>query len=234
MKTSGKLGIFVSILILAAMACALGGNGDNPDNPGGNSGGNSGGDTGGLFGSSANILFEDDFSNPESGWDRYSDAEGLTDYDNGAYKIAVYTDTLFYWANPYQTFGDVIVEVQGMKVSGGDDMQYGIICRHQDIENWYALVISGDGWAAIRKRYLGSDLDYIVDWTQTASVNTGNATNNLRAECVGSRLSLYVNGTLALEINDADLVSGDVGLIAGTFDQMDTEVLFDNFVVRQP
>lgn len=232
MKNSIKLGIFVSILVLAAMACAtLGGNGGDT----GNTGGNTGGNDGGLFGGgSADILFEDDFSNPNSGWDRYSDGEGYTDYDNGAYKIGVYSDTLFYWANPYENFGDVVVEVQGMKTSGGDDMQYGIICRHQDIENWYALVISGDGWAAIRKRYLGSDLDYIVDWTQTASVNTGNATNNLRAECVGTRLSLYVNGTLAVEINDADLTSGDVGLIAGTFEQPDTEVLFDNFVVRKP
>ena len=74
----------------------------------------------------------------------------------------------------------------------------------------------------------------IRDRVQTDAVNAGNSTNNLRAECVGSRLSLYVNGTLVIEANDADIASGDVGLMAGTFDQSSTEVLFDNFVVRKP
>jgi len=220
-----KLSLFISILMLAAMACATltGGGGNGGDTSGGGS--TSGG---------ANILFEDDFSSTSSGWDRYSDEEGVTDYENGAYKIGIYTDTLFYWANPYKDFDDVSVEVQAQKVSGGDDMQYGIICRHLDVDNWYVLVISGDGFAAIRKRYQGNDLEYIADWVEVSAVNTGNATNNLRAECVGSRLSLYVNGTLAVETHDSDISSGDAGLLAGNFDQTSTEVLFDNFVVRKP
>jgi len=223
MKRTLKLGILISVLMLAALACATLTNG---------------GDVGVNDGSSpadtANILFQDDFSNENSGWDRYSDEEGYTDYENGTYKIGVYTDTMFYWANPYESFNDVIIEVQAMKISGGDDMQYGIVCRHLDVDNWYVLVISGDGYASIRKRFQGSELDYIADWVQDPSVNTGNSANELRAECVGSRLALYVNGDLAIEINDSDIPSGDVGLMAGTFDQASTEVLFDNFVVRMP
>jgi len=217
MKRTLKLGVLVSILMLAALACATfsSSGGDSTD-------------------SGADILYEDDFSNPDSGWDRYSDEEGYTDYENGAYKIAVNTDTMFYWANPYESFNDVIVEVQAQKVSGGDAVQYGIICRHQDVDNWYLLMITADGYGAIRKRYQGSDLEYILDETPVDSINTGNETNNLRAECVGSRLSLYVNGVLAVETNDSDITSGDVGLLAGTFDVPSTEVLFDNFVVRKP
>lgn len=218
MKTNTKLAVIIAILILTSLACAtLTGLGD-------------GGDTAGQ----ANILFEDDFSNPGSGWDRYEDSEGVTDYSDGTYKIALFTDEMFYWANPYQNFTDVIVEVQAMKVSGGEDMQYGIICRHADIDNWYALVISADGYAAVRKRIQGNDLDYIAEWVQVPSVNTGNATNNLRAECIGNRLALYVNGSLAIETTDSDISSGDAGLMAGTFEQGSTEVLFDNFRVINP
>jgi len=224
-KRNTKLLIFIGVIVISLLACSTFSSG------GSNSGNTTGNDTGSE---PANILFEDDFSNSNSGWDQYSDDAGLTDYENGAYKIGIYTDTYFYWANPYQNFGDVIVEVEAQKTSGGDDMQYGIICRHLDVDNWYALVISGDGFAAIRKRYQGSDLDYIADWVEVGAINTGNSTNNLRAECVGSRLSLYVNGTLAVEANDGDISSGDVGLMAGTFDQSSTEVLYDNFVVRKP
>ncbi|MBN2044111.1 MAG: hypothetical protein JW757_03745 [Anaerolineales bacterium] len=211
-----KLALFISVIAIAALACSFGA------------------EDSGSTGGGADILFEDDFSNPESGWDRFNDGEGYTDYENGTYKIGVYTDTLFYWANPYRNFNDVIIEVQAQKITGGDDMQYGIICRHEDVDNWYAMIISGDGYAAIRKRYQGSELEFITDWAQVSAINTGNAANNLRAECIGNQISLYVNGTLAVSVVDSDLTSGDAGLMAGTFEQTSTEVLFDNFVVRKP
>ena len=183
---------------------------------------------------SGNVLFQDDFSNPESGWDRYDDTDGLTEYVDGAYLIGVYTDTYFYWANPYRTFQDVIIEVDAEVLTTEEDNQYGIVCRHADVDNWYLLVISGDGYAAIRKRYLGGDLEYLADWVVSEAINTGMAANQLRAECVGDRFSLYVNGILAVEAFDSDILTGDVGLLAGTFSANQTEVLFDNFVVSSP
>ncbi len=228
MKRNLRLFLFIAVIGLTVLACSLGD---------GNSGGNTsgGGDTGSGGSTTANIVFEDDFSDTNSGWDRYTDSSGTTDYANGAYKIAVNTDTFFYWANPYQNFGDVIVEVEAQKTSStGDDIQYGIICRHTDVNNWYVLIVKADGQAAIRKRYQGGDLTFIADFVDAPSVNTGNSTNLLRAECIGSRLALYVNGQLAVEVNDSDITSGDAGLLAGTFSASSVEVLFDNFVVRKP
>jgi len=182
----------------------------------------------------SNVLFQDDFSNPESGWDRYDDSDGVTDYMNGAYMIGVYTDTYFYWANPYRTFQDVVVEVDAELMTSEEDNQFGIICRHADVDNWYVLVVSGDGYASIRKRFLGGELEYIADWEESEAINTGMAPNRLRAECVGNRLSLFVNGVLAVEAFDSDISTGDVGLLAGTFSATQAEVLFDNFIVSSP
>jgi hypothetical protein len=209
MKLTFKLSLFILVLAIGTLACSLGS-------------------------SEGNILYEDDFSNDSSGWDVYSDEDGATEYYEGVYRITVNTESMFYWANPYQNFEDVIIEVTASKSTGGDDMQYGIICKHTDIDNWYALIITADGYAAIRKRYQGSDLDFITDFVEAPMVNTGRATNSLRAECVGSRLALYVNGELAIETNDSDLTGGDAGLMVGTFEQPFAEALFDNFVVRKP
>ena len=217
MKNKIKILAFFIVLALAILACSA------------FSGGSDTGSSG-----DANILFEDDFSRESSGWDRENYGDGITDYDNGAYKISIYTDSLFFWASPYQDFDDVIVEVQAQKTSGEDDMQYGLICKHQDVENWYALIVTADGFAAIRKRYAGGELDFITDWAEVPGLNTGNGTNLLRAECIGDRLALYVNGELAIETYDSDITSGDAGLIAGTFEQPSAEVMFDNFIVRQP
>ena len=180
------------------------------------------------------LLFADDFSNTGSGWDRYSDTEGITDYQDGVYKIGVNIDTYFYWANPYRSFQDVIIDVEAEMITDEEDNQFGIICRHADVDNWYALVISGDGFAAVRKRFQGNDLEMLSEWIPNQAINTGLSSNQLHAECIGNRLALFVNGVLVVEAFDSDIPAGDVGLIAGTFSAPKTEVLFDDFAVFSP
>jgi hypothetical protein len=40
-----------------------------------------------------------------------------------------------------------------------------------------------------------------------------------------------VNGQQVLSATDSSLTSGDIGLIAGTYDEGNVDVLFDNLVV---
>jgi hypothetical protein len=68
----------------------------------------------------------------------------------------------------------------------------------------------------------------------TDVVRQGNATNRIQAHCDGSTLRLVVNGELLAETMDEDLTSGDVGLLAGSFQNPGTDILFDNFVVLEP
>ncbi len=184
-------------------------------------------------------LYADDFSDPASGWDQYSYDEASADYQDGQYKITVNSDLLNAWANPGQEFGDTAIEVIVTKNTGEDDNQFGIICRYQDIDHFYALLITADGYSAIRKKTLdanaeGTNFIYLAEWIESPVINQGNATNLLRAECVGDRLTLYVNGVLLLEVFDSELQTGDVGLLAGSFSAPKTEILFDNFVVTAP
>ncbi|MBI3158650.1 MAG: trypsin-like peptidase domain-containing protein [Chloroflexi bacterium] len=192
---------------------------------------------------SGSVVFTDDFSSVNSGWDRYTDSSGSTDYANGSYVISVFIDTYLFWANPGRDFGDVIVEVEATKFGGtsgvdkDDDNNYGVICRHQDVENFYVLVISSDGYYGIRKRFRGAgELAFIgLDGMGYSDViNQGNATNSIRAECIGNTIRLIVNGYLLLEVQDNDVRSGDVGLMAGTFSAGRVDVAFDNLVVSTP
>jgi hypothetical protein len=66
------------------------------------------------------------------------------------------------------------------------------------------------------------------------AINQGAATNHIRADCVGSTLTLYANGTQIDQQTDTDFSTGDVGLLAGTYTQTGTDILFDNFVVMKP
>jgi hypothetical protein len=180
-------------------------------------------------------LFSDDFSAPDSGWDRAQEETGVTDYDNGQYRIFVDEPQHDYWANPGLSFTDVQVEVDATKNGGPDDNDLGLICRYQDTENFYAFLISSDGFYAILKYSGGSSETLGSDsWPPSEAINQGAATNHLRADCVGDSLALYANGELLQSVSDSAFTSGDVGLMAGTFEEPGTDIVFDDFVVLQP
>jgi hypothetical protein len=181
------------------------------------------------------VLFSDDFSDPDSGWDRVQADEGVTDYDNGQYRIFVDQSQHDYWANPGLSFTDVQVEADATKIGGPDDNDFGLVCRYQDTENFYAFLISSDGYYSIMKYSGGSSETLGADaMLSTDAVIQGDSTNHLRADCIGDSLTLYANGERLHAVTDSAFSSGDVGLIAGTFDEPGADIAFDDFVVLQP
>jgi hypothetical protein len=181
------------------------------------------------------VLFQDDFSDPGSGWDQVTFETGVTDYADGVYRIYVNEASVDYWANPGRNYTDVRVEVEVTKVGGSDDNDMGIICRYQDADNFYFAVISSDGFAGIVKAEGGGQTPISSEALEASdAVRKGDTTNTIRFDCVGDSLTLLVNGTQVATATDAEWSKGDVGLVAGTFDTPGTDVHFDNFVVREP
>ena len=182
-----------------------------------------------------NILFRDDFSNSKSGWDRVSEDNGSTGYVNGTYQIFIDDANSDFFANPYKNFADTHVEVEVVKLAGDDNNDFGIICRYQDAKNFYAGLITSDGYTAIIKM---SDGNYHVLGHETMianpAVNRGDKKNLIRFDCVGQELTLYVNDLPVEYQTDTQWVSGDVGLLAGSFDAPGVRIAFDNFIVYRP
>jgi len=217
----------LAAMALAILACSLTSS-DTP--PTGNESGSSVSND-----PASNVLFQDDFSDPTSGWDQINEVEGITDYSNGVYRILVNTDNTDVWANPGLSFSDTVTQVEATKVGGPDDNDLGLICRYQDESNFYFFIISSDGFYGIAKVLNGEqELVGLENMEYSEAINQGNATNRLQAECVGQTLTLYVNDQQVFQTTDAQFSGGDVGLIAGTFDVACTDVHFDNFVVSQP
>jgi hypothetical protein len=181
------------------------------------------------------VLFQDDFTNPASGWLIGEDEIGLTEYAEDGFRIFVRSSTAAKVAIPRLQFKDVRMEVLARKSEGPDDNDYGLVCRYRDQDNFYFLTISSDGYYGIGK-YKENELVLIgMEKMQTSDhIHQGNTVNHLRADCIGDRLSLYVNGQKIGEVQDSDFQTGDVGLIAGTFNTPGTDILFEKFIVLQP
>src|SRR5574340_721452 len=161
---------------------------------------------------SGDILFSDDFSAADSGWDIASDEQANFEYTSaGEYLMELHTESLSIWSNPGREFSDVIVEVD-VTNQGTESNDFGILCRYVNSTNFYFLIASSDGYFAIGKLAAG-------DWKllsgermlPTTAVKSGAAVNRLRAECIGQSLTLIVNDAVLATVTDKSFDTGDVG-----------------------
>jgi hypothetical protein len=183
---------------------------------------------------SGSVLFQDDFSQPISGWDRFTTAEGTMDYDAGGYRLLVNSPDTNFWSTPHKNFADIRMEVDAGKFGGSDENRIGLICRYTG-SDYYFFMITSDGFYGLGI-YSGGKAVLLGQSEMQASgkIKTGMAVNHLRADCTGNALTFYVNGFQVASAQDATLKAGDVGLLAGTFAQTGVDVVFDNFVVLKP
>lgn len=220
MKNQSRTLMIVTLLVLGSLACSLSQVsqlfGEYPTNPG-------------------DLLFQDGFSDPSSGWDRIRTPEGITDYEEDKYRIVVNAPNADYWANPGLEFTDVMIEVDVGKASGPDDNDFGVLCRYLDTENFYFLIISSDGYYGIGMVQNGEQqLLEPPQMYHSEAIFMGAGPNHIQAVCSGSWLTLSINGELIAEATDSTFQEGDIGLIVGSFNAPGVDIWFDNLMVKVP
>jgi hypothetical protein len=182
---------------------------------------------------SGDLLYQEGFEANTTGWARISNDNGIMDYDSGGYRILVRQPKLNMWSTSEKDFGDARVEVDVIKLNGPDENRMGLLCRYQS-GNYYFFIISNDGYYVIGKFIGGLSLLLGQSEMQTSETIQTGKLNHLRADCIGNKLTFYINFTGVASATDTDLPTGDVGVLAGAFSQPGVDVLFDNFVVMQP
>ena len=181
------------------------------------------------------VLFRDDFSSENVGWATHEDSQSFAGFDLGGYRLQSAMPDYQFWSVPGLNFQDTIVQVRAKKLEGPDDNLFGLVCRYQDDQNFYALVIGSDGYYGIYKRIDGEQslVDQIhMDFSDI--ILPGVADNTVRAVCQADQLILIVNEMPLIQVQDDTLAQGDVGLILGTFDEPGVNILFDDFIVISP
>jgi len=191
----------------------------------------------------SSVLYKDDFTDTSTGWPSISDTDGITDYDAGAYRIRVDTigsggQGMDMWSHPGQDLrGDVRVEVDATKIGGPDNNDMGVLCRYTKTDgafNFYYFMITSDGYIGIAKmKNSNSELISAKEMTESSAIKK-TSTNHIRADCIGNKLTLYVNDEQVASATDSDFTGGDIGVIAGTFDTPGTDIHFTHFIVTKP
>jgi hypothetical protein len=179
------------------------------------------------------FLKEDDFSDPSSGWPTRTSSGWSQGYEDGVYRVTLDQDEWRYVlaaATADVDLTDVVVEVDVRFASNYGEAGAGVICRALDSDNYYLFEIE-EGTVSIVKK-LNDEQIFLVDDKPTDAIDAG--LTRLRAECIGNRLTLFVNGQEAASAEDGAHTHGDIGLMAGGAAQGFTDVRFDNFSARSP
>jgi len=162
-------------------------------------------------------VLRDDFSDKKSGWEYIQIDEGSAGYVGETYQIAVNVPNTDIFTTYSRAFVNSEIIVKAARIEGSDNNNFGIICRFQDPENFYAGQISSDGLAGVFKV---EDGEYQLLGHQSMvpvpAIMGGNEENEIRFECIEKTLTLTVNSVLADSQQDDAFKSGEIGLIAGT------------------
>lgn len=184
-------------------------------------------------------LLEDNFNDTACGWDEYDEDEASAGYRGSEYFVTVHQPNTSAFALPSAAFSNVSIQAEVRLEQGSADNNFGLLCRYQDLDNFYVFLISSDGYYGIASvtnggpsTILSGDGTYLLP---SEAIQTGlGATNEIQAICAGSSLTLYVNGQQLASVNDNKLESGDIGFMVSAYDQAPLEVRFDNLFVQEP
>lgn len=184
---------------------------------------------------SGQVLFEDDFTDPSSGWEVINNAYELKGYSSGGYMISVNQTDSRAVSTTNLNYSNVVISVETQKITGARDTQFGLVCRFQDKFNFYAFTVSADGYAGIVRvvdgvaELLGSD-----QFLRVEGIKMDDGINALVAKCENDTLQLVVNGETVIFANDDTINNGDAGLFVETFETADAAVVFNDFVIIKP
>ncbi len=188
-----------------------------------------------LMPTPSKVIFEDgefvDSCNTESTSDVARRVE------NGQFVMQVITPSYVGWTECTDVeYADFVMEVDATQVGGPDNNAYGIILRYGlQSDDFYAFLISGDGHYAFTVDGANrTDPEFLTEWVESSAINKGAQTNRLKVVAVGSNMKYYVNDQLLGEVQDSRFATGTLGFFAGTIDEGDVQIAFDNLRVSEP
>ena len=173
----------------------------------------------------------DNFSRNTGQWTVDTGGDAARTIGRGRLTITVPEPELFRWStlDSAGTFKDFYAEVDATHEAGPTDAMMGVIFRYADVDNFYAFLVSADGWYSLLK-YVDGEVSRPIDWTQSDVLETGEGAENTLGVLANAReLTIYANGEELDQVQDRSLADGQVALVAGTNNDGDLQVSFDNF-----
>ena len=194
-------------------------------------------DLSGITVPSGQLLFQDDFSAANSGWEVFAEPEASAAYVDGEYVLRLNRAPLRAWGllrGPTLP-ADLTISVTVYPGAGAASGGYGVICRFADDQHYYFFLVTSASQFIIGKRSGGTQTGLSSPkFRPSDAILPGDTPNRLTTACVGNRLSLSVNTVPVAEVPDNEFPNGAVGLVAAATRGEGLEARFDDVAINAP
>lgn len=220
-----RTGLIVSLIVVAVLILGAGGGflalkANQQGQSTGNTGGTATATVPAATATPSNVLFQDSFMDPSTGWANDSHCS----YGSGGYHVK---DGYICFA-PAGGFTDATISATVKQISGSASGQnpYGIAFRISSQTNYEFDIDSSGEWAVAKCG--SSNCSPLVDFTSSSAIHTGlNATNTLTVAMKGSKFTFSVNGTQVGSATDSAYTSGKIGVSSSD----GIEVVYSSFAI---
>lgn len=182
-------------------------------------------------------LYFDDFDDPTSGWYVGDSEEWAAGYLAGEYQIllkkplfGVMVTAGFSLPSGYRIEADARLASSNAGTYG---LVFGTYWSGGTYEGYQFIVNPTDRTYTLQKRSMGGSWTALIDWTDSAAIQPGTASNHLRVDRIGDAIQLYVNGTLVATFADGSFTGPGRGggLRTHSGETPPVDIRFDNLVV---
>ena len=143
-------------------------------------------------------------------------------------------DTVIYGGE--SVFDDVLLYMDGtLDPASASASAFGLVFRYQDADNYNVFAVDGEGRFSIwvRENGIWRELRGLDEsWTTDPAINLIGEPNVLTLEVRGDQFTGYVNNQKVVQLTDATLGPGLIGIYVGSDDGAST-ALIDEYRVRE-
>ena len=185
-----------------------------------------------------NVLYEDDFTNPSTGWTQDQFDNYFVGYHEPEYYHIEVTSPNYkapMIVEPERRIiDDATIELQVFANSGKTapegDFRYGLVFRRSG-DQYYAFTISqrSKKWYFLKSSSTG--LEVLKEGTD-GSIHDLDVDDVLRVDAQGPSFFFHINDHLIDEVNDSAYASGEVGFYVESFDSPSTHIHFNTLTIR--
>lgn len=187
--------------------------------------------------SGAVVLYEDNFTNPATGWTERSFDNYFIGYHEPEYYHVEITGTNYkttVFEPGKQSFNDFTAELDVLtasaKTAPDGDFRYGLAFRRSG-DQYYAFAISprSKQWFVLKSSPSG--LETLAEGSEPG-IHEIDVDDALRVDVQGGDFLFHINDKLVGQVSDADYSGGEIGFYVEAFDSPNTHIHFDKLTIR--
>ncbi len=182
-----------------------------------------------------NVILQDDFGDPASGWPEVAEGSVLSGYHPPDYYHVQSSEpnhvSAAYFDQELMDFSmETNVFVDSTDTETGD-FYYGLSVRHQ-ADNFYAFMVSprAGHWKVVKNSAAGQQ---ILAEGEIDSLTAENEPDILRVDAAGADFLFQINGRIIAHLEDSDYGVGEIGFIVETIDEERAHIHYDSLLVTQ-